>query len=1111
MENMFRTCCVMLACAATAWAELPEPASGGRGGGPLDMLLIKGHSEWAFGRQPELDARYQEMLKARGYRVTVVHEWQSVSAEFLQRFNTVVYLNPSTYMGGNYYDDTAWRSGRHLLTIRKNVDTLREHVRNGGGLFIIPAFEEMGMRAAASLNHMFAPYGLETTCAVTRDNTNHFSAAKIGQCRALYCWTERIGEHAVSEGVKRIYYPSYCTRWDDNYTTIPLKTSDPAWTVVARAMPGSTAEMRRSSIYDPNGGWTAVPGWQESAVMVARPYGKGRVAVTGISAWHLFYITYAEKGDVTESSFSRVAGIPMTEGDGTTKSDLHILLDNTYRWLAAPGIAVGMGGYSPEAGVQAGALPDENDHLYLSDRWAEDDPLVLGPVRPMRVLVGARSAMSSGSGSVQDWAAAAKAAGYDVVCFTETFEDLKHDQWEQYVKDCRAHSDGDVALLPGFDIATDLGNRFLLVGHWAAMRRHILTPDLKQLFWTGHMMLAMGDILPIAARPQWLASVRGEHGALPPDLYSHISGIAVATYRDGKQVDDGRFAYEWHAFNATVPYPIAVHEVDVPGKLAETVKTGLQNYVNSDTPAHAAHYFRQGFTNYGGNPQRYYVSSGPQVDAYGIDNWQSPHWQMHVRAHGDSPITEVLVRDQRRLYRRMTPGTGEIDLTWNGHLGVQHWFLAELRDAKGGTCLLSPVRTLPPFHYARCMDRQNFFGMRFEWLTYVGRMAMNLATVEVPGVTLMAPVCPKPQMNYAGNRITVLDFVLDSTHVPSGTHWDPVKQAYAPGGRRYGADNAPLFNDLPIPEYWGRVRYITYRHRADKRMVGSIPHAEMIVDIKMREDVASQGDVWPVIGKTAANGAYRYTDAAGKRVEGKLEEGFVDLPEGGTVNNVVALSPLRVNSDGLLGFAPPDDGAAEAGTVYRGAFTIVEPSDLDAIHKSMGLDGPTPYEFTIEQGRVDRIAGTVHFAAENGGVAGRLKGAELPLWAPKGMKGLYHARPHPGLPIRLHDANPRWVAGLWLSDGTMEPFGFLEDVLLGTMVTEQDCGFYFGNLVTATDPELNLAFASDWTRDGARVEVNNPTDKAITATVRTATAVTGRKAIEAEVTVPAGTTVYIDG
>jgi hypothetical protein len=1111
-----------LFCTQTSGA-LPDPATGGKDGGPLELLIIKGHSEWNFGQQPDLDATYLTMLEDGGYRVTTIHEWQKLNSDFLRQFHTVVYLNPSACFGGGYFDHTGWRSGRHLLTVRENFETLREHVEAGGGLLLVPTFEEMGFRMTASLNQIFGTYGLRTACGCVRDETHHWvppdkdgKPMKTGFVPVMYSWTERLAPHPISQGVRRVYYPSLCTRWDDNYTTMPLKPVDAAWKVVVRGMPGSTTEAFRSSIYDPSGNWTPLAEWNEPGIFVAREYGKGRVAVVSVSAWYLFYMTYSKHAQVTESNFGKFDGVAMSAGDGKTPSDLHILLDNAYRWLAEPSLKTGMGGYDPQSGIKLAKEDHSFDETFISDYWpiTGKDPLATGPVRPMRVLVGARSAVSDGEATAAQWARAAKGAGYDVVCFTQKFEQLKHEQWEEFAADCREHSDEEVALLPGFDIDTDLRNRFLIVGHPQPMRTHILTPDRKKLFWTGHMMIAMGDVLPAAGRPGWLNTVRSDFGRLPPDLYSHISGIPIVTYAGEKleQVDDGFFAYKWHVDNSTVPQPLAVHEVTSPGQLTLAAKTGLQNYVQSDTPANAAFYFRQGFTNYGGNPQRYYVSSGPHVDFYGIDDWRSPAWTVTLEAHSEHPIVEILVRDQLTTYRRFLPNTRKIKLKWHGALGRQRWFITEIRDANGGRAILSPLRTLPPFHYARCMDRQNFFGHRFEWLTYVGYMRPRFAFVEVPGVKLPSDICPKPQMFYAGNRYSILDFVLDSTQVPTGTHWDPARKQYAPGGRRYGADNAPLFNDLPIPEYWSRVRYICYRLRTDARLVGPPAYADAIVDIRLKKDLAARGDVWPIIARTATGGNYTYTDSTtGRKVVGKLEQGFVDLPEGGTVNEIVALTPLRVSAAGHIGFPPPPGGIAKAGTTRHGAFTLINAAN--AVHKSMGLDGPVPYALKLTQGKVDKIVGATHFRAQQGGVAGRLTGAAIPAWGP--TTRAFHPQ-IVGVPIRLHDANPRWVAGLWTGTGqdsgkpgTIEQFGFLDGILLGVMLVDKDTDFFVGNLITATDPNLNLAFADEWTSNKVVIEVNNPTDRAVTAIVRTAKVIPDRKQVEQRVTVPAGSTVYV--
>jgi len=1110
MRSPIRLICLAVPAfmlALSTWG-LPEPATGGKGGGPLDLLLIKGHSEWNFGTQPELDATYQQMLKDRGYRITTAHEWQELTPEFLKQFHTVVYLNPSAYMGGGYFDHIGWRSGPHLLTVRKNLDTLREWLDAGGGLLLVPTIEEIGLAMTESINHMLAPYGLETFCAVVTDRERAYKAARVGSCDVEYPWTESLGKHPVSANVKRIYYPSYCTRWDDNYTTIPLRPLDKAWTVVAKGMPGSTSEMRRSPIYDDRGDWTAEPGWEEPAIIVAREYGKGRLVVSGISAWHLFYITYAEKGDVTESAFSRVDGIPMTEGDGETKSDLHILLDNAYRWLAESSLAAGMGGFDAAAGIILPPESHEDDDRYLSDVWADKDPMVTGEIRPIKILVGARSAASDGAGSPADWAKAAKAAGYDVVCFTETFEKLNRDNWKEYVAACRQASDDEVELVPGVNVESDLGDRFLVVGLQTMIRRHLLTPDGQKLFWTGHLMLGMGNVLPCVSRPQWAAGVRGAQGALPPDIYSHVSGIPVATYEVDRQVDDGLFAYRWHLFNSTQPFPIAVHEVSAPAQLGAAAKAGLQSYVNSDTPAHAAFYFRQGFANFGGNPGRYYVSSGPFFDACAMDDWQSPHWCVTLKAHADAGVSEILVHNQEGIYRRFTPKSKEAEVRWHGDLGRQQYLLVEARDAAGGKAYLTTVRTLPMYNYSRCMDRQNFFGTRFEWLSYTGYMRQRVAFPELPGVQLATDLCPKPQMVWGGYLHTILDFVLDSTYVPAGQYFDAVKREYVTGGRRFRYDNAPIFHDMPIPEYWAKARYVHYRSRRDTRGVSPAAHVDMHVDIELRKDLQPQGDVWPMIGRTSANAEVGYTGADGKRVTGKVEK-FVDLPVGGFAGDIVALTPLRVGAGGEIGF-PAASGVVKAGTKYHGEFTKFDAGNRNAVLKSMGVNGPTPYRLAMKQGTVKQIVAGIRFETKEGGVAGHLTGAAVPSWAPQGWRAVNRDYVV-GLPLRLYGANPRWVAGLWTStENKIEPFSFLGDVCLGNMLADKDADFYFGNLVTATDANLNLAFATEWTADSVKIEVNNPTDQEIAATVETAQAIQGRKQVKEKVSVPAGGTVYVE-
>ncbi|OPZ84250.1 MAG: PHP domain protein [bacterium ADurb.Bin429] len=776
----------------------------------------------------------------------------------------------------------------------------------------------------------------------------------------------------------------------------------------------------------------------------------------------------------------------MEKGDGTMPSDLHTLLDNLYRWLAQGSLPVGMGGYDAAGGVKPSAPQPLEPGFMLADVWAKRDPTMQGKAtRPMRVLVGAHSAMSDGAGTPAEWAAAAKAAGYDVICFTESLEKTDIDRWAAFVEACAAASDSRVALLPGLDMGTDLDDRFLVVGHTGRIRTHLLTDDRKQLFWTGHLLLGMGDVLPIAARPARLAQNR-QKGALPPDLYSHVSGVAVATYRDGKLVDDGMFAYQWLTDNASLPIPVAVHEVFAPTELQTAVKIGLQNYVNADTPINAADFYRQGMASFGGNPARRYLSSGPLIDDCRIDNWQSPTWNVTLEAHSAQPITTVAVRDQYGVYRQFAPLAPAASVTWSGNLGIQRWFLIEVTDAKGGKALLSPMRTLPRLNTIRCMDRQNWFTpLPWNDMVYTGRAnrTSSGSSISVPGVTVNGPYVPKFQVIYSGEGYYIHEFTSDSTYVP--------------GGRDPGADNSPIFHDVPIPEFAGRTRYISF-------MAGrSVQFRQYITTVTLKRDLPMKAPVWPVFTRAKGN-AYVYNDPkTGQRMEGTItKEGFIDLPVGGVAGNLLALTPLRVMGDGTAGLACDTEGTlAKTGVAFTGSYLLIDAKKAAEVRNALGFDGATPFSLALTQGKHDGTALYISLTAKSYGAAGHVTGGTMPVL---GM-----------MPIRLTGANPRWPLGLWqpsaepATPGVITNYDFLDGVGLGRLNVTANGDFYLGNLLTAGNPNLHLAFSTPWTQEGATIEVNNPTEKAIRTTISSPKAIKDRLVIRENVSVPAGATIFI--
>jgi hypothetical protein len=1150
----------MVVTSAGVCRALPDPANGGQDGGAMDLLFLRGQVEIGFGSPVPIDEGLLRRLTDRGFRLTVMRDIQPLTADFLKQFNSVVWIGPTPISGGPYYNPAVWRGGVHALTVKTNRDLLLDYVNNGGGLFIDVVLEEMGMSRIQSYKQLLAPFGLNAECAQVRDETNKYLMGKQLSTFAMnYGWTEAIAKHPATEGVKRIYYADYMTRWDDNYTTVPIFPTDPAWVVLAKAAPGSYCGWKQGNVFEA-GFWAKGPvAWNEAPLVLARDMGKGRVAAVGMSHFMLFYFGFSKVGNYWENSFGAQDGRMLEKGDGQTPSDLFKLMHNLFVWLSEPGTKLGLGGYEAKEKVEwSKATPEQQSDrlrvtLYagqstnlalgvrpppepvppsVSEVWAGKDPICTGTVRPMKVLVGARTAASDGKGSVADYATAAKKAGYDVVCFTETFEATTEAKLTQLIEDCKKLSDDKVAFLAGVDIEDALGNRFLLVGLPERIRPHQLMRDAqsepgKKLIWTGYMLLGMGDVLPVAARPGWLATPR-EKGCLPPPLYTHLAGVALATYRGGKQVDDGMDAYRWCMFNANIPAPIAVHEVYGPDELEAAAQAGLQCYVNSDTPLHAADYFRQGLEAYGGNPMRYYVSSGPLFDAIEMTPFMAPEmkwWQTRVKAHGSAPISEVLVRDQRRQIRRFTPAAKEVALKWNGDSGAHQWMYIELRDQAGGVAYSSGYRNLPRRNISRCMDRQNWYGLKMGQSFYPGNGVGPRP--EVPGVKLAAGGLGLISYTYYADECVIFDCNYDYTDVPGA-------------GPKGSIDSRPIYNAMPVPEYEAATRTIwrPYNPTVEETFTASI---------RLKQDLTATNAVWPVFARVAKKPApktpkpkpgeavkpqppkssgivYVYMDAkTGSRVQDEVPaDGFVDLPANALAGDWLLHTPLRVSADGAIGLPSPGEGkVVKAGTVFAATFTKVI-GDPVAAYKAMGCEGTSAFSFDLKQGQLDRIALSVYFKAEDYGVAGRLKSGHKPEdYNAKGR--LKNDNAYDGMPrAYLDGANPRWPLGIWTSAGD----GIARGWMFGTNITQysyvdgriasarmsiaKDFDFYYGNLLAASDTNLWLTFASDWTPDGATIEAHNPTDAPIEATVTSPKAIPYLKPIKQKVQVPPGSSVYVE-
>ena len=293
-------------------------------------------------------------------------------------------------------------------------------------------------------------------------------------------YTENVLAHPITNGVKQVWYP---TR--EKYQaadTGPLIVG-PDWTVLLRGSPTthtvavnlSEAGKATGKALPPCATNTCkgrTPGVAAPALFAVRNFGNGRVAI--LNQWRAF--TW---GLGTHFYFDSQV---LTRGVADSSSDMGRLLRNTLVWLGSSPKSSGLGGFVTPA--DRWQLP--NDQPSVAEQFAEQkiaynassldsvDPAVTdckygqkNCVKSWKGLVGARTSLSDGQGSVQDYAKAAKANHLDFIVFLETFAMRDNSTFSaasltKLKADCAAHSDSSITLIPGFTIPTQFGGNQMM-------------------------------------------------------------------------------------------------------------------------------------------------------------------------------------------------------------------------------------------------------------------------------------------------------------------------------------------------------------------------------------------------------------------------------------------------------------------------------------------------------------------------------------------------------------------------------------------------------------------------------------------------------------------------
>jgi hypothetical protein len=643
-----------------------------------------------------VDLTYLAELRESGFEVDFTEGLREVTWDRIRRFNVLVLATTP--------DGFAVERGERSSPerIRAFVELIERYLGEGGGVLLMP-------REGHSLKQLLAdltdPWGARLPVERIVEDDPDRRAAMTRMPDVPVAYTDRILPSPIGEGVRGIWYPT--RRIVHGQMTGPLAL-DESWQVAVRASATSRTEpidlskqVNPPPLPEP---FQRLDGVTSPPLVALRERKRGRIAL--ISQWNQFSF-----GAGTKWLYDREI---LSKGFRDRPSDFGRLLENIFRWLAEPSLQErALGGFRTPAErlVPPNQRPGARASFDASRRREarSPDPTASWTVR--RGLFGARTAYSSGTATVEEFAAAARAAGLAFLVFLEDFDQLSHDEFRALRRDCRAHSDASLELIPGFEIVSNIGNRVFHFGpdaEWPPPE--VRTGPDRTLLDLQEEDAAGGFTGRMTPYHRWVLKFYGawkrggnvgyydfadSGGGMKPWSLRNYSLLGLRTYRNGELVEDVTPEYLITAQSTIPPGPVSVNEVRSPEELRREITRGhALTYALAPAVGGISRSSLRWATQYHSLP--IFVSDGPEILAWprtvrvmtfgGEDFtslWTAMPSLLHVRSRAG--LKEIRLYDGARLFRRFRPGGArEFRETLVLDATVQRNLVPVVEDVDGG-------------------------------------------------------------------------------------------------------------------------------------------------------------------------------------------------------------------------------------------------------------------------------------------------------------------------------------------------------------------------------------------------------------------------------------------
>jgi hypothetical protein len=826
--------------------------------------------------------------------------------------------------------------------------------------------------------------------------------------------------------------------------------------------------------------------------------------------------------------------------DPAHPSDWLLVCANAMRWLAEPSLKAGFGGATTapallDPPVQAWDIPPTND-------WSRIPPLEKEPDLPQNAgLVGARTKLSSGSGTVADYAAAARAAGLRFIVFLEDSLHMDQAGWDQLVKECAAASDDAFVAVPGLTYEDAQGNHLYVFGDKVLFPKPaMLLPDKRlNTAKSNRCDMYFQYVNELVGQTALTGFWRHRQNPLHWRDYKLYNSFPLVSFEDGQPVDEDALPeyLDWMGMGGCQAV-LAFEIMTKPEFVAARATNGWRVVWNRDLKDLRTGQWHRGAYSFSGMGAQY-ITSGPSVLLWSTPQnlvganglwWRPDLWEfrLRLRVASEAGLRSVVLHDgNRQVLRRWLPGGAkrfeqelvlanaqQFGLTlvaedvhggravttgyWNRNLNQEEFFCsdrcnilgsARLRLKKNGTQYWTPVGFQGNMGCTPSKGRMDLFVQPAVGLT------ANSPTIPVDGQPLgLPPVTVNLFPQVPGEYPTL--FTTPSTYLAGpelvvGQYG--FELAYDPAEEK--ATNSPLGHAYEQPQYGSGNSWSSWHRLIPTRRLSGWArlHACNWLTEGFRvgwlQTHATLKEPVALAGKGIAVG---YTKGIVYR-EGKALSGPGLAPTNGPfARGTYACMESEAGAVVLVGMSEAV-GFRASGTdlqfFYRpGVEELPAGAPVDYTIAFAGADGRTPLAGMLAFAEAFGLAtpGTPAYKADVR--RGKLLDTYLTL-SLAAENGATEVRlPKTALPgfltTTVEGLNDRW--SVHLLDRARKGWNYralpIRDGRAFAQLDLNDAALdvFIGHPVTATDPNLRLTVA--WKQPGVwQIEAHNPTDAPIRA------------------------------